>query len=174
MVYLIPKAGMHPVERYAVVGGLTLFGLGVAAAAYLMGNSAYMISALSVVSTLAVALNPADRMEYRVEPGALRAGKWVLPYREIAGARVVRLGGTVVYGGIVLPGYWSGRAWSRRLGHFLMQGSTGLGQGVMLTMMDGRRIVITPAHPTSVVVQVYSLMRLNQERRAPVRLAPIR
>lgn len=170
MIYLIPKASMHPVERYTVVGGLALFGLGVAAAAHLAGNAAYMITALSLVSTLAVTLNPADRLEYRSEPDGLRMGSLFLPYAEVEGARVVTLGGTVVYGGLVLPGYWYGRAWSRRLGRFMMCGSTGLGQGVLLTMRDGRRIVITPAHPVSVVVQV---LTLRGRRTAPYRCPSI-
>lgn len=174
MVYIIPKAGMHPVERYTIVGGLTLFGLGVAAAAYLMGNSAFMITAVSLVSTLAVALNPAERLEYRSEPDGLRIGKLFLPYADIVNARVVRLDGTIVYAGLTLPGYWYGRAWSRRLGRFLIRGSTGLGQGVLLTMSDGRRIVLTPANPVSLVVQVHTCIRRKPGQPALARLMPVR
>jgi hypothetical protein len=158
MVYIIPKAGMHRVERYTVAGGLALFGLGLAAAAYLAGNAGFVIAALWVIGTLAVALNPADHLEYRMELDGLRVGKLFLPYVDMTGVRIARLDGTIVYRGVVFPGFWWGRAWSRRLGRFLMRGSTGLGQGVMVTMADGRRVVITPAHPVNTVVQLQTLL----------------
>ncbi|HWI60346.1 MAG TPA: hypothetical protein VNT75_00765 [Symbiobacteriaceae bacterium] len=174
MVYIIPKAGMHPVERYAVVGGLTLFGLGVAAASYLMGNSLYMITAMAVVSTVAVALNPAERLEYRCEPDGLRLGRRLfLPYAEMEAARVVKLDGAMVYAGLTAPGYWCGRAWSRRLGRFYMRGSTGLGQGVLITMAGGRRIVLTPAQPVTLVVNLQTVIRLRSRKPVPARLAPL-
>lgn len=159
MVSIIVKAVMHPVERYTVVGGLVLCGLGAVVAAFLLGTAAPVVTAASVVSTLVMAFNPAGRLEYRSEPEGLRIGKTVLAYADMVGARIVQLDGTWIYRGLALPGYWCGKAWSARLGRFQMLGSTGLGQGVMVTMADGRRVVVTPANPVGLVVQLQCAMR---------------
>ncbi|MDF2630537.1 MAG: hypothetical protein K0R39_4368 [Symbiobacteriaceae bacterium] len=150
---------MHPVERLTVACGLALFGLGAVAASYMMGSAAPALTAVSLVSTLAVTLNPAGRLEYLCEPDGLRIGKMFLPFADMVGARIVRLDGTWLYRGVPWPGCWSGKAWSPRLGRFELRGSTGLGQGVMFTMADGHRIVITPANPVGLVVHVHLAMR---------------
>ncbi|HYF81233.1 MAG TPA: hypothetical protein VD973_29305 [Symbiobacteriaceae bacterium] len=159
MVSIIVKAVMHPVERYTVVGGLVLSGLAAVATAFLMGSAAPVITAVSVVSTLVMAFNPAGRLEYRSEADGLRIGKTVLRYADMVGARIVRLDGTWIYRGLVLPGYWCGKAWSSWLGRFELLGSTGLGQGVLVTMADGRRVAVTPTNPVGLVVQLQCAMR---------------
>lgn len=160
---MIVKAAMHPVERYTVVAGLVLGGLASAATAFLIGSAAPVITAVSVVSTLVMAFNPANRLEYRSEPEGLRIGKTMLRYADMAGARIVRLDGTWIYRGLALPGYWCGKAWSARLGRFELLGSTGLGQGVMMTMANGRRVVVTPANPVGLVVQLQCAMRTARD-----------
>jgi hypothetical protein len=164
MIYLIPKARMHPVERYSVVGGLAVLGLATGLLMYTLDYVAPIPVVLSLVTTLALALNPADQLEYRVEQDALRVGRLLLPFADLQNVRIVNLSGMVVYRGLVLPGYWVGRAWSRRLGRVEVRGSTGIGQGVMLTMADGRRIVLTPAEPVKVTVQLQVM--LHQRRAA--------
>jgi hypothetical protein len=154
MVYLIPKARMHPVERYSVIGGLVILGLATGLVVYAVNYAAFAPVLISLLATLALVLNPADQLEYRVEAEGLRIGRESVPFASVQDARVVRLDGMVVYRGLVLPGYWSGRAWSPRLGRFEVRGSTGVGQGVLLTLAGGRRLVITPANPVNVTVQL--------------------
>lgn len=163
VVSIILKAVMHPVERYTVAGGLVLSGFVAAAAAFLMGNPGPVITAMAVVSTVIMAFNPASRLEYRSEPDGLRIGKTMLRYADMVGARIVRLDGTWIYRGLALPGYWCGKAWSAKLGKFELLGSTGLGQGVLVTMADGRRVVVTPANPVGLVVQLQCSMRMTRD-----------
>lgn len=174
MVYLIPKACMHPIERYAVLAGLILAGAGVGFAATLIPDGHVLATAVSLACVLALVLNPADRLEYRVEPEGLRVGRLHLPFAAMAGVRLVRLDRTIVYAGLVLPGYWGGRAWAPGLGRFRILGSTGLGQGLLITMQDGQRIVITPAHAVRVLVQLQVLLTTlraaAQERGRVLRL----
>ena len=159
MIYLIPKASMHPVEKATVLGGLIIFGLGVVASTLLGADPAAVFTLVGLVATLSVVLNPAGRLEYQVEPEGLRVGARLVPFAALADAQLVRLSGTVVYGGITLPGYWYGRAWSRRLGHFVMCGSTGVGEGVLLTLSNGKRLVITPANPLETVIRLLVVIR---------------
>jgi len=159
MVFLIPKAAAHPVERYTSLGGLTVLGVGVVAAAYLVSNPAALFASVTLATTLAAALNPAGWVEYRLEPGGLRICGRLLPFPALADVRLVQLKGTVVLAGLTWPGCWYGKAWSPRLGRFDMRGSTGFGQGVLLTLQNGRRIVITPANPLEVVVRLAVLQR---------------
>lgn len=164
MIYLIPKARMHPVERWTTLGGLVFIGLAAGLAGVLLSQPALLTVTFSLIAALAVTLNPAEQLEYRVEPDGLRIGKLFLPFASLQGARVVDLRGMVVYAGLTLPGYWAGKAWAPGRGRFEVRGSTGLGKGVMLTMADGRRMVITPANPVAVAVQLQVM--LHQRRTA--------
>jgi|GEM_PF-4445310 len=154
MVYIIEKAPMRPVERYASIGSLILMGVACALAGYLLGDAKLAAVMVSVVAALGVILHPGDRLEYRVEADGIRIGRQFLPFRSMRGIRIARLDGTFITGGVAFPGFWYGKAWSRQLGSFFLYGSTGLGKGVLITLTDGRRVMITPARPVSVVVQL--------------------
>lgn len=164
MTYLIPKASMHPVERWAVLVGLILLSLGATAVGMVVDVAAPLTTAWTLMVTLALVFNPADRMEYLLEPDGLRVGGMAIPIAALKDVRMVRLDGTLIYLGLASPGCWAGRAWSHRLGRFQIRGSTGLGKGVMLTLNDGRRIVITPREPVALVVHLQILLH---RRSAP-------
>ncbi|HLN62033.1 MAG TPA: hypothetical protein VK464_10830 [Symbiobacteriaceae bacterium] len=169
MMYILPKARMHPVERWAAIAGLTLAGLGAGVAGSLLPVAQLLPTALSLAVTAALVLNPTDRVEYRLEPEGLRIGGRLVPFAALGGARVVKLRGTVLYGGICLPGCWWGRAWAPSLGRFTMRASTGMGRGVLLTLHSGERLVITPDRPENAVVTLLTLMR-QAPRRQPLSL----
>lgn len=166
MTYLIPKAPMHRLERWTAAGGLVLLSLGTVAASLLAGNPAPLLAAWAVLMTFAFVLNPADRVEYLLEPGQLRIGGLYVPLEAVRTARVVNLKGTLVYRGLTLPGFWWGRAWSPGLGKFTLRGSTGMGQGVMLELKDGDRLVFTPRHPVQVVVALQVALRTRPGYRS--------
>ncbi|HEY3364518.1 MAG TPA: hypothetical protein VGK74_05655 [Symbiobacteriaceae bacterium] len=163
MIQTIPKAKMHWIERTAIFAGFALAALGVGViASHLTGSGAPLAAAATAAGTvaaLAASLWPGERLTYRMEVDRLAAGRLTLPYAEMTGVRLVKLGGTVLYGGLALPGCWSGRAWSPRLGRFWLEGSTGLGQAVLITMASGRRIAVTPDDPVRVVALLESLRR---------------
>lgn len=166
MIYLIPKAPMQPVERWTAAGGLVLLSFGALSAGLLAGNPAPLLAAWAVLMTLAVVLNPADRVEYLLERDQLRIGGLYVPLEAIRNARIVRLRGTIVCRGLTLPGFWWGRAWSPGLGRFTLRGSTGMGQGVMLELKDGDRVVFTPRHPVQVVVALQVMLRTRPGYRS--------
>lgn len=159
MTYILPKARMHPVERWATVAGVVLAGAGAALAGAFLRLGPLLPPAMSLACLAWLTANPAGRVEYRLEPDGLRIGERLLPFGALREARVVNLRGTILYGGAALPGCWWGRAWSRRLGRFTMRGSTGLGRGVLLVTARGERFVMTPLHPEHTVVCLQVMMR---------------
>ena len=154
MLRIIAKAKMHPVERYVAALGVAVMSIGAGAAAALGPRFAIWVITLGLVAGVLLAAVPGARLSYLLGDRALYAGRIRLDFRAIIDARVVRLGGTFLLGGLTLPGYWAGWAWSHRLGRFRMLGSTGLGQGVLITTSDGRRFVLTPANPVDLVVRL--------------------
>lgn len=165
MTVILPRARMGTVERYAAACGLVAAGLVVGAAAALAGGHAWVSLLIGAAAGLGLALMPARGLEYRLGPRSLEINSLVLPLDEIASVRAVRLQGVVVYPGITLPGFWYGRAWAPHLGRVLLRGSIGLGQGVLVTMTDGRRVVITPADAQGAVVRLQ--VHLHNARRGP-------
>jgi hypothetical protein len=159
MTYLLPKARMHPVERWAMVAGLGLMGVGAALAGALLPLGSLLPAAISLACMAWFAANPAGRVEYQFERDGLRIGEQFVPFYSLREARVVNLRGTILYGGAALPGCWWGRAWSPRLGRFTMRGSTGVGRGVLLVTADGERLVITPQYAERTVVCLQVMMR---------------
>lgn len=154
MTTTVPKAGMHTVERYTVAAGLSLLGLAVGAAASLMALPMLPVLAVSAAVGMTITLAPGARLRYRFGSTGLMIGSRYIPFERIAGARIVRTRGLVVFYGLTLPGCWSGAAWLPGIGRVDVAASTGLGQGVLLTLCDGGRLLFTPADPVALVVQL--------------------
>lgn len=172
MIQTIPKAKMHLAERIAVAIGLALVALTIGAiSARLTGplsGSRAAAMATGITAAVALAFWPGQRLAYRLEADRLLAGRLVLPFAAITGVRLTGLGGTLLYGGPALPGCWSGRAWSPRIGRFWLEGSTGLGTAILITALDGRRYAITPADPAR------TLLLLEAHRRSAALTVPAR
>lgn len=169
MLRSISTARMHPVERYAAAFAVTILSLGAGAAASLGPRFALAAVALGlVVAILAVAL-PGARLTYVLGDRAIYAGGTPLLFADMTDTRVAPLSGTFLLFGLTLPGYWRGQAWSRQLGRFRILGSTGLGRGVLISMADGSRWMLTPASPDDLVVRLqvhrYAAQRATMPKR---------
>lgn len=163
----IPKAPLSDPERYASALGLAAAGLVVGGAAALAPGNVWAVLLVAAAVALGAALVPGQRLRYQYAPQGLKVGREWIPFRSVRSARVVRLDGTLLVWGLSLPGFWWGTAWSPALGRVMLRASTGMGQGVLLGLADGRRCVITPADPVALVVRIHMLI-------GPQRLEPQR